>query len=164
MSRINKSIFRFLIDPSFLEGRRLFVLSFENETQQIRYEHYYLPTREIRNYNVMVVEQNVFDQPIRNNLTTYYNIGKISTGQGDYYTTYCFLDYNNFKNYNKMIAIDLCKHQALDANPKARQQINFTRNLEQQSTIFFIIKEAKKKILDFDKELYQYSNFIFALI
>ena len=63
MSRINKPIFRFLIDPSFLGVNRLFVLSFENETT-------YLPTREIKNYNVMVDGQKFFDQPIRNNLTT----------------------------------------------------------------------------------------------
>ena len=48
-----------------------------------------------------------------------------------------------------MLAIDLSKQQALDADPKAIQQINFTRNLEEQSTIFFIIEEAKERILDF---------------
>ena len=34
------------------------------------------------------------------------------------------------------------KQQALDTDPKAIQQINFTRNVEQQATIFFIIEEA----------------------
>ena len=48
-----------------------------------------------------------------------------------------------------MIAIDLSKHQALDADPKAIQQINFSGNLEEQSTIFFIIEEAKETVLDF---------------
>ena len=38
--------------------------------------------------------------------------------------------YNYFKNYYKMIAIDLSKRQALDADPKAIQQINFTENIE----------------------------------
>ena len=42
-----------------------------------------------------------------------------------------------------MIAIDLSKQQELDSDPKAIQQINFTENLEQQATIFFIIEEAK---------------------
>ena len=40
--------------------------------------------------------------------------------------------------------IDLSKQQAIDADPIAIQQINFAGNLEQQETIFFIIKEAKK--------------------
>ena len=42
-----------------------------------------------------------------------------------------------------MIAIDLSKQQELDSDPKAIQQINFTGNLEQQATIYFIIEEAK---------------------
>ena len=43
-----------------------------------------------------------------------------------------------------MITIDLSKQQALDANPKTIQQINSTGNLEDQSTIFLIIEEAKE--------------------
>ena len=51
-----------------------------------------------------------------------------------------------------MIAIDLSKQQALDADPKAIQQINFTANLNRDgNTIFyFILEEAKE---NFDKEL-----------
>ena len=88
----------------------------------------------------MIDGQNFFDQPIRNNLTTYDNIRKNATGQGDDYTTGCLPDYNYFKNYYKMIAIDLSKQQALYADPKAIQQINYTGNLENQSTMFFIIE------------------------
>ena len=43
----------------------------------------------------------IFDEPMRNNLITYDCIRKIVTGQGDYYTTGCLLDYNYFKNYFK---------------------------------------------------------------
>ena len=42
----------------------------------------------------------------------------------------CLLDYNHFKNYYNMIAIDLNNQQALDTDPKAIQQINFTGNLD----------------------------------
>ena len=92
-----------------------------------------------------------FDQPIKNNLITYDNIWKIATGQGDDYTTGCLLDYNYFSNYYKMIAIDLSKQQALDADPKEIQKINFTANLDRDgsTTIFFIIEEARETILDF---------------
>ena len=55
---------------------------------------------------------------------------KIATGQRDDYKTGCLLDYNYFKNHYKMTAIDLSKQQALDADPKAIQQINFTGNLD----------------------------------
>ena len=52
----------------------------------------------------------------------YDSIWKIATGQGDNYTTGCLLDYNCFKNYCKMIAIDLSKQQALDADLKTIQK------------------------------------------
>ena len=50
-----------------------------------------------------------------------------------------------------MIAIDLSKQQALDADPKAVQQINFTGNLErdENTKMCFIFEEAKETILDF---------------
>ena len=58
-------------------------------------------------------------------MRTNNNIKKIATGQGDDWSTACLLDYNYFKDYCKMIAIDLSKQQALDADPKAIQQIIF---------------------------------------
>ena len=50
-----------------------------------------------------------------------------------------------------MIAIDLSKQQALDADPRAIQQINFAANLyiAGGTTIFFIIEEAKETVLGF---------------
>ena len=69
-------------------------------------------------------------------------------GQGDDYTTGCLLDYDYFKENYKIIAIDLSKHHALDADPRAIQQINFTANLDRagNTTIFFIIEEAKETL------------------
>ena len=66
----------------------------------------------------------------------------------------CLLDYNYFKNYYKMIAIDLSKQKALDADPKAMQQINFNGDLDQPAgaTMFFIIEETKEIVLDFSQE------------
>ena len=77
----------------------------------------------------------------------------MTTGQGDDYTTGCLLDYSYFKNHYKMISADLSKQQVLDTNPRAIQQINFTANLERDgnTTMFFIIEEAKKTVLDFLK-------------
>ena len=53
----------------------------------------------------------------------------------------------------KMIAVDLSKQQALDADPRAIQQINFTANLDRAGNTrgYFILKEAKKSILDFSQ-------------
>ena len=49
----------------------------------------------------------------------YEEIRKISTGQGDDYTTGCLLDYVYFKDDFRLIAADLSKQKALDADPKA---------------------------------------------
>ena len=143
----------FLIDPSFQGVNRLFVLSFKDDDGRQSHKQYYLPTVEIKDYNVMIDGRNFFDQPIKSNLKTYGNIRKIVTGQGDDYTTGCLLDYPYFKIYYKLIAIDLSKQQKLDADPKAIQQINFTGNLDRAegSTMFFIIEEAKETVLDFSK-------------
>ena len=44
--------------------------------QTTSYRQYYLPTKEIKNYNAMIDRQNFFDQPIRDNLTAYDNFPK----------------------------------------------------------------------------------------
>ena len=55
--------------------------------------------------------RNFFDQATKNNLRTYDNIHKIATGQRDDYTTGCLQDYPYFKEYHKLIAIDLSKNE-----------------------------------------------------
>ena len=67
--RVNQYL-DYLIDPSFQGMKRLCVLLFENKAQRTSDKRYYIPTREIKNYNVMVDGQKFFDQPIRNNLIT----------------------------------------------------------------------------------------------
>ena len=84
-------------------------------------------------------------------------------GQGDDYTTGSFLDSNYLKKYYKMIAIHLGKQQTLDADLKAIQQINFTGNLENQLTIFFIIEEVKESILDFSEATVKVFLFYFCI-
>ena len=110
---------------------------------------YYLPAVQIKDYNVLIEERNFFDQPVRN-LVTYDIIWKVATDQGYDCATGCLLDYNYFEKY-KMIATDLSKRQALDAYPKAIQQINFTGNLENNAIIFFNIEEVKETVLGFSK-------------
>ena len=97
---------------------KIFVLSFENEDDGTSDSNHYLPKIEIHN-NVMIDGKNFFDQPINSELKTYENIRNIATGKGDDYTTGSLLDYTYFKNYWKMISIDLSKQQSFDANPRA---------------------------------------------
>ena len=69
----------------------------------------------------MIDRQNFLDKPVKSDMRTYNNIRKISTGQGNDYTAGCLLDYPYFKDHYKMMAIDLSKQQALDADFKAMQ-------------------------------------------
>ena len=109
---------------------RLFVLSFENEDDRTLHWTYYLSKVEIKDYNVTIDGKSFFDQPIDSELKTYEKIRKISTGQGDRYTTGCLLDYSYFKDHYKMIAIHLSKQQALDSDRRAIQKIYFTAKLD----------------------------------
>ena len=142
-----------LVKPIFQGVNRLFVLSFENENDRTSHSTYYLPKVEIKDYHVMIDGRNFFDQPINSMSKTYENIRKIATGKGDDYTTGCLLDYPYFKENYKMIAIDLSRQNELDADPRAIQQINFTANLDRagNTTIFFIIEEAKETITLFTR-------------
>ena len=82
-------------------------MSFGDNGHRARHTGYFLPTVEIKDYNVM--KKNFFDQRVKNDQITYGNIQKITTGQGDDYTTGCLLDYPYFKECYKLIAIDLSK-------------------------------------------------------
>ena len=52
-----------------------------------------------------------------------------------------------------MIAVDLNKQQALGADPKAIQQINFTGNLDRPNNtrFYFILEEEKETIFEFSQ-------------
>ena len=101
----------------------------------------------------MIDGKNFFDQPVKNNKITNESIRKIAAGRGDDYTTGCLLDYAYFRDIYKIIATDLSKQQALDADLKAIQQINFTANLERagNTETFFILEEAKETAFDFSQ-------------
>ena len=141
-----------LVESSFQGINRLFVLAFENDDHRVSNKRYYIPNVEIKDCNVMIDGKNLFDQPVRNDKVTYKNIGKIAIGQGDDYTTGSLLDYTYFKKY-KVIAIDLSKQQALDPDPRAIQQINFTANLgrDGNTRFYFILEEVKETIFEFSQ-------------
>ena len=88
--------------------------------------------------------EKTFYQPVKNNKVTYENIRNITIGQGDGYTTDCLLDYTYFKIYQKIIAIDLSKQQALDADPKAIDR-------DGNTSFYFILEEAKETVFEFSQ-------------
>ena len=128
-------------------------MAFEHDTYRTSSKRYNLPNLKIKDYNVMIDRRNVFDQPIKNDKITYENIRKIATGQGDDHTNGCLLGNACFKDYYKMIAIDLSEQQALDVDPRAIEQINFIANLNRagNTVIYFILEEAKETVLDFSQ-------------
>ena len=70
------------------------------------------------------------------------------------------LEYDYFKNYYKLISIDLSKQQVLQENEDLIQQINFIGRLEQASNVFIIIEKTENTILGFSQNfanvLYNY--------
>ena len=100
----------------------------------------------------MKTGRNIFDQPIKNYIKTYYNMAKISIGQVDDYITGCLLDFTYFKENCKLVPTDSNKRQAFDADPKAIQQINFSRNIVQKMQQYFsLLKKQEKKNLNFSQ-------------
>ena len=98
-------------------------------------------------------ETDGLDQSVKNDLITFDKIRRSKTSEGDDCTTGCLLHCLYFRNYCKTIAINLSKHQVLDADSKAIQQINFTANIDrdENATISFIVEEMKETILDFSQ-------------
>ena len=86
---------------------------------------YFLRRGEIKNYNVLIDGRNFYDQPINDLIKQYDEVREVLTGYGDYYAASCLLVYAYFKDNYKLIAVDLNKQKALDADPRAIQQIVF---------------------------------------
>ena len=97
-----------------------------NVTNENSYRKYFLPRLKIKNYNIEIDGRNFYDQSINDLIKQYDEVRKISTGQGDDYTTGCLLDFAYFENNYRLIAIDLSKQKALDTDPKSIKQAIFT--------------------------------------
>ena len=117
------------------------------------HRRYFLPRIKIENYNIEIDGRNFYDQPINDLIKQYEEVRKISTGQGDDYTTGCLLDYVYFKDDFRLIAADLSKQKALDADPKAIQQIIFTGQADDEALMAFtFLNNQKKQYYNFSKE------------
>ena len=144
----NKNL-NYLIDHTFSNVNRLFVLSFENEDDRTSYYKYYVPSVEIKDYNVLIDVNAFFELPVKNLEETYEKIIQI-TDHGGYYTKGNLLDYKYFKEHYKLIATDLSKQIELE-NKDIKQQINFIGNLERDNgaVMFFIIEKSEETIIEF---------------
>ena len=113
-------------NPTFLKVHRLFILSFQNEEDRSSFSKYYIPTIEIKDYNVLIDGKPFFEIPIKNKEETYEAIIELIRN-GDY-TTGNLLDYEYFTTHYKLITIDLSKQTELKYSD-LKQQINFIGKL-----------------------------------
>ena len=90
----------------------------------------FFPIVKINNCNIEIDGRNFYDQPINDSIKQYDEVRKISTGKGDDYTTGCLLDFDYFEKNYRIIAVDLSKQKALDADSRAIQQIIFTGEIK----------------------------------
>ena len=103
----------------------------------------------IKDYNVIIDKLAFFDLPIKNEEEAYEEIIDIS--RNNEYTTGNLLDYDYFKKYYKLIAIDLSKQQVLQESEDLIQQINFIGILEEAANAFIIIEKKEHTVLEFSQ-------------
>ena len=138
-----------LIDPTFTNVNRLFVLAYQNVDDRQSYDEFYLPKVMVKDYNVIIDKLAFFDLPIKTEEEAYEK--NIDISRKNEFTTGNLLYYDYFKKYYKLIAIDLSKQQVLQENEDLIQQINFIGKLEEASNVFIIIEKKENTILEFSQ-------------
>ena len=145
------NIYKFLSAP-FQGVKRSFVLAYattanDNEAGIKNSRKYFLSRGKIENYNVLIDGRNFYDQPINDLIKQYDEVRKVSTRQGDDYTTGCLSDYAYVKDNYRLTAEDLSKRKSLNADPKAIQQIMFQRKTVQKLRLYTILEKSKERAL-----------------
>ena len=131
----------YLLDPTFTNVNRLFVLSYENENDRTSFSKYYVPNVEIKDFNVLIDGKQFFEISVRNKEEAYEAI--IEMSKNNDYTTGNLLYYEYLSKHYKLIAIDLSKQIELE-NLDLKQQINFIGRIEEDNaTMFFIINKKE---------------------
>ena len=137
-----------LIDPTFTNVNKLFVLAYQAADDRQSFSQFYLPKVLVKDHNVIIIIA-FFDLPIKTEEETYEKMIDIS--RNNEYTTGNLLDYDYFKKHYKLIAIDLSKRQVLQENEDLIQQINFIGRLENAANVFIIIEKKENTILEFSQ-------------
>ena len=132
---------RELLDASYQGVKTLFVVAYRdrggaNRVTADSNRRYFFPRVKIENYNIEIDGRNFYDQPINDFIKQFDEVRKVSTGEGDDYTIGCLLDFVNFKKIYRLIAADLSKQKALDADSKAIKQIIFTDKANADAMIY----------------------------
>ena len=136
-----------LIDPTFNNVNRLFVLAYQTADDRQWFSQFYLPKVMVKDFKVIIDKLAFFNLSIKTEEEAYEKI--IDITRNNEYTTGNLLDYDYFKKYYKLIAIDLSKQQVLQENEDLIQQINFTGRLTEAANILIIIEKKEHTILEF---------------
>ena len=155
-----------LLNASLQDVKRLFVFAYviaappdnnaADDTAGIKKnKKYFLPRGEIENYNVLIDGRKFYDQPINDITNQFDEVRKVLTWYGDDYTNGCLLDYAYFKDNYRLTAVDLSKQKALDAYPRAIQQIIFQGVVEGDAgtkiRLYSILEPSRETMLEFSK-------------
>ena len=105
----------------------------------------------VKDYNVIIDKLAFFGLAIKTEEEAYEKIMDIN--RNNEYTTGNLLDYDYFKKYYKLTAIDLSKQQVLQENEDLIQQISFIGRLTEAANVFIIIEKKENTILDFSQNL-----------
>ena len=138
-----------LVDPTFTNVNRLFVLAYQNADDRQSFSQFYSPKGMVKDYNIIIDKLAFFDLPIKTEQEACEKIIDIS--RNNEYTTGNLLDYDYFRKYYKLIAIDLSKQQVLQENEDLIQQINFIGRLTEAANVFIIIEKKENTILNFSQ-------------
>ena len=65
-SQTKNNNLNYLIEPTFTNVNRLFVLSFENETDGTSFSKYYVSKVEIKDFSVLIDGKPFFEIPVKN--------------------------------------------------------------------------------------------------
>ena len=133
-----------MIDLTFRNINRLFVLSFKysgNDLKTDYFDKYYIPLVEIKDFNALLNNKPVFDQPVKNKQEAYEKL--IQMSRNDDYTTGKLKDYLYHQNNYKRIGIYVSR-QTITSTP---QQINFIGKLEHNGAAMFFIAEKQQKTI-----------------
>ena len=133
----------------------MFVLAYDNTegNNQVSvdfYKKYFLPRIKINNYSIEINDRTFYDQPFNDSIKQYDEVRKMSTGKGDDYTIGYLLDFSYFEKNYRIIAVDLGKQKALDADSRAIQQIIFTGEIKAavantRVIIFYALEKSKEQ-------------------
>ena len=119
-------------------------------------KYFLLRVIKIENYNIEIGGRNFYGLSINDSIKQYGENRKVSTGQGDDYTTGCLKDFSYFEKKYRLIAVDLSKQKALDADSRAIQEIIFTGKIKATKVntkviIYYILEQSKETTLEFSK-------------